>query len=46
MAGWLLLTISICLKNQLSSIIYSITAYSEYRCLKNVIHQIDSKNKL
>ena len=38
MAGWLLLIFFICLHNQLSSI------HSIIRCLKNVIHQIDSKN--
>ena len=44
MAAWLLLNFSICLHNQLSSI-HSITRIKEYRCLKNVIHQIDSKNE-
>ena len=44
MVDWLLLTVFICLHNQLSSI-HSIISYSEYRCLKNVIHQIDSKNE-
>ena len=39
MAGWLLLIFLICLYNQLSSI------HSIIRCLKNVIHQIDSKNR-
>ena len=32
------------LHNQLSSI-RSIIKYEEYRCLNNVIHQIDSKNE-
>ena len=45
MASWLLLTFSICLHNQLNSIIHSIITYKEYRCLKNVIHQVDSKNE-
>ena len=40
MAAWLLLTFFIFLHNQLSSI-HSI----KYRCLKNVIHQIHSKNE-
>ena len=43
MAAWLLLFIFICLNNQLSSI-HSIIIYQEYRCLKNLIHQVDSKN--
>ena len=38
--GWLLLTFFICLHNQLSSLIPL-----SYRCLKNVIHQVDSKNE-
>ena len=37
MAGWLLLTVLICLHSQLSSIIHSIIMYYEYRCLKNFI---------
>ena len=37
--GWLLLTFFICLQNQVLLIPLS------YRCLKNVIHQIDSKNE-
>ena len=44
MAGWLPLTFFVCLHNQLSSI-HTIITYWEYRCLKNVIHQIDSKNE-
>ena len=44
MVDWLLLTVFICLHNQLSSI-HTIISYSEYSCLKNVIHQIDSKNE-
>ena len=44
MAAWLLLTFFIRLHNQLSSIRF-ITRIKEYRCVKNVIHQIDSKNK-
>ena len=43
MAGWLLLIFFICLHNQLSSI-HSISTFYQYRCLENVIHQIDSKN--
>ena len=39
-AGWLHLIFFICLHNQLSSI-HSIIST---RCLKDVIHQIDSKN--
>ena len=38
--GWLLLTFFTCLHNQLSSFNSII-----YRCLKNVIHQIGSKNE-
>ena len=37
--GWLLLTFFICLHNQVLLIPLS------YRCLKNVIHQIGSKNE-
>ena len=37
--GWLLLTFFICLQNQVLLIPLS------YRCLKHVIHQIDSKNE-
>ena len=33
--GWLLVTFFICLHNQLSS----------YRCLENVVHQVESKNE-
>ena len=44
MAAWLLLTCFICLHNQWSSI-HSITRITEHRCLKNLIHQIDSKNE-
>ena len=44
MAGWLFLIFFIYLHNQLSSI-HSISTYKEYRCLKNVIHQTDSKSK-
>ena len=45
MTGWLLLTFLICLHNQLTSIIHCIITYQEYRCLNNVIHETDSKNK-
>ena len=38
--GWLLLTFFICLLNQLTLLIPL-----SYRCLKNVIDQIDSKNE-
>ena len=44
MAAWLLLIFSICLHNQLSSL-HSVTRIKQYRCLKDVIHQIDSKNE-
>ena len=44
MAACLLLTFFICLHNQLSSI-HSTTRIKEYRCLKNVIHKIDSKHE-
>ena len=44
MAGWRLLTFFICLHKQLSSFIHSIHVL-RVRCLKNVIHQIDSKNE-
>ena len=43
MIGWVLLTFFMCLRNQLSSFMHSIITYEKYRCLKNVIHQIDSK---
>ena len=43
MAACLLLIFFICLNNQLSSM-HSIIMH-EYRCLKNVVHQTDSKNK-
>ena len=39
MQGWLLLTFLICLHNQLSSFTSMIV------CLKNMIHQVDSKNE-
>ena len=45
MADWLLLTFLICLYNQLSSITHFSITYKNYRWLKNVIHQIESKNK-
>ena len=41
MAGWLLLTFLICLRN----LFYIVITYSGYKCLKNVIHQIDNKNE-
>ena len=44
MASWLPLTFFICLHNELSSL-HSITRIKEYRCLRNMIHQIDSKNE-
>ena len=44
MAAWLLLTFFICLYNQSSSI-HFITRIKEYRCLKNLIHQIEGKNE-
>ena len=46
MAAWVLLTFFICLHNLLSSMHSIITYYKDYRCLKNVITQIDSKNEL
>ena len=42
-ADWLVLIFFICLHNHLSSIIHSIITDEEYRCLKNVIHQIQEK---
>ena len=44
MDGWRLLIFLIYLHNQLSSIIHPIYYVLRYRCLKNVIHQIDSRN--
>ena len=44
MAGWLLLTFLICVYNQLSSVMHSIRLL-RVQMLKNVIHQIDSKNE-
>ena len=43
-AAWLFLTFFIYLHNQLSSIYFIIT-FSRVQMLKNVIHQIDSKNE-
>ena len=40
-AAWLLLTFCICLHNKLSFV----HVMKEYRYLKNVIHQTDSKNE-
>ena len=45
MAAWRRLTFFIRLHNQLNSIHSIITYFNEYRCLKNVIPQIDSKNE-
>ena len=45
MADWLLLTFLICLYNQLGSIMHSSITYKNSRWLKNVIHQIERKNK-
>ena len=45
MAGSLLLIPLISLHNQLSLIVHSIIPSYKYRCLKNVIHQIDNKNE-
>ena len=42
MAAWLLLTFFIYLHNQLSSI-HSLSRIRQYKCLKNVIHQVDPK---
>ena len=44
MVAGLLLTFLICLHNQLRSA-HLLSRTKEYRCLKNVIHQIDSKNE-
>ena len=44
MTAWLLLTFFVCLENQLSSI-HSITRTKKCRCLKKMIHQIESKNE-
>ena len=46
MKAWLLLTFFLCLYNQLISIHCIVTHIKEYRCLKNVIHQIDSNEWL
>ena len=43
MSVWLLLTFFICLRNQLLYI--PLSRIKEYRYLKEVIHQIDSKNE-
>ena len=45
MAGWLLLIPLTCLHKLVSLIIHSIFSYYKYRCLKHMIHQIDSKNE-
>ena len=45
MAAWLLLAFFISLHKQLRSIRSIHSRIKEYRCLKNVIHQIDSKNE-
>ena len=44
MAAWLLLTFFIYLHNQLSSI-HSLSRIRQYKCLKNVIHQVDKKTE-
>ena len=44
-AGWLLLIPLVCIHNQWSLIKHSIIPCYKYRCLKNVMHQIDSKNE-
>ena len=44
MAAWLLLTFPVMFTQSISSI-HSVTRIKEYRCLKNAIHQIDSKNE-
>ena len=44
-ADWLLLTFLIRLYNQLSSVMHSAITYKNYKWLKNVVHQIESKNK-
>ena len=45
MPALLFLTFFICSHNQLSSIHSIVTRIKEYRCLKSVIDQIDSKNE-
>ena len=45
MAAWLLLTFFIRLHNQLSSVHSIVTGIKEDKCLKNLIHQIDSKHE-
>ena len=42
MAAWLLLTFLVCLHKGLN---IPLSHTKEHRCLKNVIHQIDSKNE-
>ena len=42
MAAWLLLTFFICLYEVLN---IPLSRIEEYRCLKNVTHQIDGKNE-
>ena len=44
MAAWVLVTFFIRLHNQLSSM-HSVIRIKEYKCLKNVIHQIDIKKE-
>ena len=44
MAAWLLLTFFICLHNQLSLCVL-LSFIKEYKCLKNVINQIHTKNE-
>ena len=44
MAAWLLLTFSVRLHSKLSSM-HSIIRIKEYRYLKSVINQLDSKNE-
>ena len=44
MAAWLFPTFFICLHSQLSSI-HPIIRIKRNGCLKNVLHQIDSKNE-
>ena len=43
--GWLAASDFFDVLTQLSSIKHRIITYYDYRCLKNIIHQIDSKNE-
>ena len=45
MAAWLLLTFFICFQNQFCLLYILLSPIKDYKCLKNVIYQIDSKNE-